>query len=75
MLREGHGGPYGKSQQWKKEESEKLRGDGGQIKFIDLSFFVIEQMKYFAIDDIITVINDVEIVQTRSCNGWCSFKQ
>ena len=29
---------YTKSQQRKKEESEKLRGDRDQIKFIDLRF-------------------------------------
>ena len=29
---------YIKPQQWKKEESEKLRGEGDQIKFIDLRF-------------------------------------
>ena len=27
---------YTKPQQWKKEEGEKLRGEGDQIKFIDL---------------------------------------
>ena len=37
MLGEGHGGLY-KSQHWKKEESEKLRGDGDQINFIYLRF-------------------------------------
>ena len=29
---------YTKPQQWKKEESERLRGEGDQIKFIDLRF-------------------------------------
>ena len=29
---------YTKPRQWKKEESERLRGDGDQIKFIDLGF-------------------------------------
>ena len=29
---------YIKPQQWKKEESERLRGEIGQIKFIDLGF-------------------------------------
>ena len=29
---------YAKPQQRKKEESEKLRGEGDQIKFIDLRF-------------------------------------
>ena len=29
---------YTKPQQSKKEESEKLRGEGDQIKFIDLRF-------------------------------------
>ena len=29
---------YTKSQQWKKEESERLRGVIDQIKFIDLKF-------------------------------------
>ena len=29
---------YTKPQQWKKEESERLRGESDQIKFIDLSF-------------------------------------
>ena len=29
---------YTKPQQRKKEESEKLRGEGSQIKFIDLRF-------------------------------------
>ena len=29
-------GAYTKPQQWKKEESKRLRGEGGQIKFIDL---------------------------------------
>ena len=29
---------YTKPQQWKKEESERLRGEGGQIKFIDLNW-------------------------------------
>ena len=29
---------YKKHQQWKKEESESLRGDRDQIKFIDLTF-------------------------------------
>ena len=37
MLRKGHGGLY-KSQQRKKEEREKLRGDRDQIKLIDLKF-------------------------------------
>ena len=27
-----------KPQQWKKEESERLRGEGNQIKFIDVRF-------------------------------------
>ena len=27
-----------KPQQWKKEESERLRGEGYEIKFIDLRF-------------------------------------
>ena len=29
---------YKKPQQWKKEESERLRGERDQIKFIDLTF-------------------------------------
>ena len=29
---------YTKSQQWMKEESERLRGEGDKIKFIDLRF-------------------------------------
>ena len=29
---------YTKSQRWKKEESERLRGKRDQIKFIDLGF-------------------------------------
>ena len=29
---------YTKPQQWKKEESERLRGEGDQIKFIDPRF-------------------------------------
>ena len=29
---------YKKPQQWKKEESERLRGEEDQIKFIDLTF-------------------------------------
>ena len=29
---------YTKPQQWKKEESERLRGERDQIKFIDLEF-------------------------------------
>ena len=29
---------YAKPQQWKKEESERLRGEGDQTKFIDLRF-------------------------------------
>ena len=29
---------YAKPQQWKKEESESLRREGDQIKFIDLRF-------------------------------------
>ena len=29
---------YKKPQQWKKEESERLRGEGDQIQFIDLRF-------------------------------------
>ena len=29
---------YTKPQQWKKEESERLRGEGDQIKFVDLRF-------------------------------------
>ena len=29
---------YSKPQQWKKEESERLRGEGDQIKFIYLRF-------------------------------------
>ena len=29
---------YTKHQQWKKEESESLRGERDQIKFIDLGF-------------------------------------
>ena len=29
---------YTKPQQWNKEESEKLRGEGDKIKFIDLRF-------------------------------------
>ena len=31
----GHMG-HTKPQQWKKEESERLRGEGNKIKFIDL---------------------------------------
>ena len=37
MLKKGHGG-YTKPQQRKKEESERLRGQGAKIKFIDLRF-------------------------------------
>ena len=33
MLRKGHGGPYNAST---KEESDRLRGEGDRIKFIDL---------------------------------------
>ena len=29
---------YTKSHQWTKEESERLRGEGDQIKFIDVRF-------------------------------------
>ena len=29
---------YTQPQQWKKEKSERLRGDGNEIKFIDLGF-------------------------------------
>ena len=29
---------YAKTQQWKKEESERLRGGRDQIKFLDLRF-------------------------------------
>ena len=29
---------YTKPQQWKKEESERLRGERDQMKFIDLGF-------------------------------------
>lgn len=29
---------YTKSQQWHKEESQRLTGEGVQIKFIDLTF-------------------------------------
>ena len=29
---------YTKPQQWKKEESKRLRGERGKIKFIDLRF-------------------------------------
>ena len=29
---------YTKPPQWKKEESERLRGEGHKIKFIDLGF-------------------------------------
>ena len=29
---------YTKPQQWKEEESERLIGEGAQIKFIDLRF-------------------------------------
>ena len=29
---------YTKPQQWKKEEGERLRGEGNKIKFIDLRF-------------------------------------
>ena len=29
---------YKKRQEWKKEESKRLRGEGDQIKFIDLRF-------------------------------------
>ena len=35
---------YTKPQQWKEEESEKLRGDGGQVKFID-SILVLKDDK------------------------------
>ena len=37
MLRKGHGILY-PTQQWKKEESEKLRAEGDIIKSIDLRF-------------------------------------
>ena len=33
----GHGSLY-KAQQWKKEDSERLGGEGNKIKFIDLRF-------------------------------------
>ena len=29
---------YTKHQQWKKEESERLRGERDQVKFVDLRF-------------------------------------
>ena len=29
---------YTKPRRWKKEENERLRGEGDQIKFIDLRF-------------------------------------
>ena len=29
---------YTKSQRWKKEESERLRGEGDKTKLLDLSF-------------------------------------
>ena len=29
---------YTKHEQWKKEENRRLRGEGNQIKFIDLRF-------------------------------------
>ena len=29
---------YAKPQQWKKEENERLRGKGDQIKFVDFKF-------------------------------------
>ena len=35
---------YAKPQQWKKEKSERLRGERDQIKFIDLRF---ERGKFF----------------------------
>ena len=37
MLRKGYGG-HTKPQQWKKEENERLRGEGDQIKFINIRF-------------------------------------
>ena len=37
MLGKGHGG-LSRPQKWKKEESERLRGERDQIKFIELSF-------------------------------------
>ena len=37
MLSKGHGGLY-QAQQWEDEESERLRGEGDDIKFIDLGF-------------------------------------
>ena len=36
MLRNGH--VHTKPQHWKKEESERLRGEEDQIKLIDLRF-------------------------------------
>ena len=35
MLRKGHGGLY-KATKWKKEKNDRVRGEGDQIKFIDL---------------------------------------
>ena len=29
---------YAKPQKWMKEESERLRGEGDQVKFVDLRF-------------------------------------
>ena len=37
MMRKGHGGIY-KAQERKKEENERLREEGDQIKFIELRF-------------------------------------
>ena len=41
MLRESHGGLY-KSLQRKKEENDRLRGEGDQIKFINLRFEALQ---------------------------------
>ena len=40
-----------KPQQWKKEESERLRGEGNQIKFIDVRFERGQVLELFLIQN------------------------
>ena len=37
---------YTKPQQWEKEESQRLRGERDQIKFIDLGFEELQVVKF-----------------------------
>ena len=37
---------YTKPQQWKKEESGRLRGEGDQIKFIDFRFQIWQVVRF-----------------------------